>query len=184
MFFITFTCHNWLPLIDKVSGYNIIYNWFDHLKEYGHFVNGYVIMPNHVHALISFINAKQSINTIIGNGKRFMAYEIIKRLEENSEAGILQQLSAHVEPIRRANKKLHEVWETSFDWKDCRSNTFVWQKLDYMHSNPCTGKWQLAANPIEYFHSSAKFYLTDVQSIYPVTNFMEMEEVNFNLSKE
>ena len=69
-----------------------------------------------------------------------MAYEIIKRLEENSEAGILQQLSAHVEPIRRANKKLHEVWETSFDWKDCRSNTFVWQKLDYMHSNPCTGK--------------------------------------------
>ena len=184
MFFITFTCHNWLPLIDKVSGYNIIYNWFDHLKEYGHFVNGYVIMPNHVHALISFINAKQSINTIIGNGKRFMAYEIIKRLEANSEAGILQQLSAHVEPIRRANKKLHEVWETSFDWKDCRSNTFVWQKLDYMHSNPCTGKWQLAANPIEYFHSSAKFYLTGVQGIYPVTNFMEMEEVNFNLGKE
>ena len=112
-----------------------------------------------------------------------MAYEIIKRLEENDEAGLLQKLSADVEPIRKANKKLHEVWETSFDWKDCRSNTFVWQKFNYMHSNPCSGKWKLAGNPIEYFHSSAKFYLTGVQGIYTVTNFMKMEDVNFNSSK-
>ena len=105
-------------------------------------------------------------------------------MEANNEAGWLQKLSADVEPIRKANKKLHEVWESSFDWKDCRSNTFVWQKLNYMHSNPCAGKWGLAANPIEYLHSSAKFYLTGLQGIYPITNFMEMEEVNFNLSKE
>ena len=184
IFFITFTCHGWLPLIDKVNGYNILYNWFDHLKEEGHFINGYVIMPNHIHVLISFINAQQSINTIIGNGKRFMAYEIIKRLEANNETKLLQQLSADVEPIRKANEKLHEVWETSFDWKDCRSNKFVWQKLDYMHHNPCSGKWQLASNPIEYHHSSARFYLTGVQGIHPITNFMKMEEVNFNLKKE
>ena len=76
MFFITFTCHNRLPLIEKVNGYDIIYKWFDHLKMPGHFINGFVIMPNHVHALISFKNTGQSINTIIGNGKRFMAYEI------------------------------------------------------------------------------------------------------------
>jgi REP element-mobilizing transposase RayT len=184
MFFITFTCHQWLPLIDTIAGYNIVYNWFDHLKQKGHFINGYVIMPNHVHALISFINTKQSINTIVGNGKRFMAYEIIQRLEANSEVSLLQLLSAQVEAARKANKKQHQVWEMSFDWKDCRSNDFVWQKLNYMHINPCTGKWQLAANPIEYIHSSAKFYLTGVQGIYPVTNFLEMEEVNFNLSEE
>ena len=184
MFFITFTCHEWLSLIDKVTGYDIVYNWFDHLKEKGHFINGYVIMPNHVHVLLSFINTKQSINTIVGNGKRFMAYEIIQRLAVNKDVALLQQLSAQVEAARKANKKQHEVWKTSFDWKDCRSNEFVWLKLNYMHNNPCTNKWQLAANPIEYIHSSAKFYLTGVQGIYPVTNFMEMEEVNFNLSKE
>ena len=184
MFFITFTCHAWLSLIDKVKGHDLLYKWFDHLKEKGHFINGYVIMPNHVHVLISFINTKQSINTIIGIGKRFMAYEIIKRLEVNNEAALLHQLSANVSPIRKANKKIHDVWKTSFDWKDCRSNTFVWQKLNYMHSNPCMGKWQLAVNPIEYQHSSAKFYLTGVQGIYPVINFMEMEDINFNLSKE
>ena len=70
-------------------------------------------------------------------------------------------------------------------WKeDCYSNEFVWQKLDYMHNNPFTGKWKLSVNAIEYIHSSARFYLTGVKGIYPVTNFMEMEEVNFNKSKE
>jgi REP element-mobilizing transposase RayT len=184
MFFITFTCYQWLSLIDKVNGYDIIYQWFDHLKSKGHFINAYVIMPNHVHALISFINTTQSINTIIGNGKRFMAYEIINRLEKNNETTLLEQLAGGVEATRKVNKKLHEVWELSFDWKDCRSNEFVWQKLDYMHHNPCTGKWQLAVNAIEYIHSCARFYLTGVQGIYPVTNFMEMEEVDFNKSKE
>ena len=184
MFFITFTCYQWLSLIDTINGYEIIYKWFDHLKSKGHFINGYVIMPNHVHALISFINTTQSINTVIGNGKRFMAYKIINRLEKNNETTLLEQLAGGVEATRKVNKKLHEVWELSFDWKDCRSNEFVWQKLDYMHNNPCTGKWQLAVNAIEYIYSSARFYLTGVQGIYPVTNFMEMEEVDFNKSKE
>ena len=134
-------------------------------------------MPNHVHALISFINTTQSINTIIGNGKRFMAYEIINRLKKSNETTLLEQLAGSVKATRKENKKLYEVWEISSDWKDCRSNEFVWQKLNYMHNNPCTGKWQLAGNAIEYIHSSVRFYLTGVQGICPVTNFIEMEEV-------
>jgi hypothetical protein len=40
-------------------------------------------MPNHIHALLAFRNTQgQSINTIIGNGKRFIAYELIAKLME------------------------------------------------------------------------------------------------------
>lgn len=182
-FFITFTCHQWLQLIDKVNGYDIIYNWFDHLKSKGHYINGYVIMPNHVHVIISFIETGQNINTIIGNGKRFMAYEIIKRLEQNGETALLEQLSSNVEARRKANKKLHEVWELSFDWKECRSWEFINQKLDYIHDNPCSKKWNLCASPVEYPHSSAKFYTVGEQGVYPVTNFMDMEDVEFTKGK-
>ena len=178
-YFITFTCHQWLPLIDKINGYDIIYNWFDHLKSKGHYINGYVIMPNHVHVIISFIETGQSINTIIGNGKRFMAYEIIKRLAQNGETALLLKLSSQVEAKRKANKKLHEVWELSFDWKECGSPAFVNQKLDYIHDNPCSKKWNLCNSPVEYKHSSAKFYIAGEQGIYLVTNFMEMEDVEF-----
>ena len=178
-FFITFTCHKWLPLIEKISGYDIVYHWFDHLKNNGHFINGYVIMPNHVHVLISFIQTNQSINTIIGNGKRFMAYEIIKRLETNNHTELLQLLSNNVEAKRKANKKLHEVWELSFDWKECNSRKFITQKLNYIHANPCVKKWALSNSPVEYPHSSARFYITGEQGIYPITNSMEMEDVEF-----
>ena len=63
-----------MPLIDEVDGYNIICKWFYYLKSQDHFINAFVIMPNHVHAIISFIETEQSINNIIGNSKRFMAY--------------------------------------------------------------------------------------------------------------
>ena len=53
LYFITFTCCHWQKLFEITNGYGIVYNWFDHLKSKGHFINGYVIMPNHVHALIA-----------------------------------------------------------------------------------------------------------------------------------
>jgi hypothetical protein len=79
--------------------------WFDHLKDKGHYINGYVIMPNHLHALIAFRNTGQSINTIVGNGKRFMAYEIIKRLEKQGETKLLHQLTLSVEAKDRERIK-------------------------------------------------------------------------------
>ena len=61
-----------------------------------------------------------------------MAYEIIRRLHQLGETEILAQLSKGVESKRKANKKLHEVWELSFDWKECNCHAFINQKLDYM----------------------------------------------------
>jgi hypothetical protein len=41
-------------------------------------------MPNHVHAIIAFSNTGKTINSIISNGKRFIAYDLIKRLQEQN----------------------------------------------------------------------------------------------------
>ena len=60
-----------------------------HLKSKGHKIIGYVIMPNHVHVLIDFIKTHQSINMIIGNGKRFMAFGIVKRLKSSGKNDVL-----------------------------------------------------------------------------------------------
>ena len=64
----------------------------------------------HVHALIAFKNTEnKSIDTIVGNGKRFMAYEIIKRLKEKLETSILEKLGEMVTISDRKKGKLHEV---------------------------------------------------------------------------
>jgi REP element-mobilizing transposase RayT len=178
VYFITITCHQWLPLIEQTNGYDLVYNWFDHLKSKGHFINGYVIMPNHLHALIAFRNTGQSINTIIGNGKRFIAYEFINRLKQQGEIKLLHQLNLSVEAKDRERNKRHEVWEDSFDWKECRTSKVMKQKLDYMHDNPCRGKWNLVADVTEYKHSSAKFYLSGEQGVYPIMNYLELEDID------
>ncbi len=178
VYFITFTCHNWLSLIDIVQGYDLVYKWFDHLKTKGHYITGYVVMPNHVHALIGFSRTHQSINTIIGNGKRFIAYEIVKRLEKQKNTNVLMQLQKAVDVSDLLRNKKHEVWEDSFDWKECSTPKFMEQKLHYMHMNPCKGKWNLANSPADYEHSSARFYITDEHSSYAVTNYMELADID------
>jgi REP element-mobilizing transposase RayT len=80
-----FTCYKWLNLIDITNGYDLIYKWFDYLKQQAHFIIGYQIMPNHIHTIIGFRNIGKNINKIIGSGKRFIAYEIIKRKANRNE---------------------------------------------------------------------------------------------------
>lgn len=49
-------------------------------------------MPNHLHVIIYFPKPGYNLNKIIGNAKRFMAYEIIKRLEEMKRNDLLEYL--------------------------------------------------------------------------------------------
>ena len=50
--------------------------------------------------------------------------------------------------------------------------------LNYMHNNPCSGIWNLATGPIDYLHSSARFYETGKQGIYEVTNYKELDNID------
>ena len=178
IYFITITCARWIKLFEIVNGYDIVYKWFDYLKERGHYINGYVIMPNHLHAVIAFKYTGKPINTIIGNGKRFMAYEIIERLRRLGKIELLEQLSSIVNTTDQRRGKHHEVFEPSFDWKECLDAKFIEQKLNYIHDNPCQQNLSLAKNPVGYIHSSAKYYLGDELGVYLVTSYAEMEDID------
>lgn len=166
LYFITFTCQHWLPLFQITNGYDTVYKWFDHLETKGHYVKGYVIMPNHLHVIINFGASEKSINTIVSNGKRFIAYEIVKRLKKQNKKKILLQLSDAVINSDKDKGKIHQVFERSFDCKEITSQYFFLQKLSYVHNNPCTGFYDLVKNPVDYENSSAKFYITGEQGVY------------------
>jgi len=119
---------------------------------------GYVIMPNHLHVLLYFPEMPKSLNILIGNAKRFMAYEIIKRLEADKYFELLEELYHSVKKGERKKGQRHKVFADSFDAKECYSNEFVYQKLEYIHKNPVSKKWQLVTDFTEYPNSSAAFY--------------------------
>ena len=73
---------------------------------------------------------------------------------------------------------MHDVFEPSFDWKECYSDNFIEQKLNCIHENPCRGKWDLVTQPWDYIHSSAKFYYHGVQGVYPVISYMELQDID------
>src|SRR5687767_12653376 len=118
IYFITITCYNWLHLFPITDSYNAVYDWFNYLKRNRHYITAFVIMPNHLHALIGFSNSGKNLNRIVGDGKRFMAYAIVDKLKQEHNEIILDQLSKAVNASDKKIGKLHEVFEPSFDSKE------------------------------------------------------------------
>jgi hypothetical protein len=95
----------------------------------------------------------------------------------------LHKLSLAVTGSDKKRGKIHQVFEESFDWKECRTDKFIEQKLYYIHNNPCKGKWDLATSPVEYLHSSARFYATGEQGVYKVTNYGFLKDIDLSNEK-
>jgi REP element-mobilizing transposase RayT len=66
-YFVTFTCYKWLSLFHEANAYDAVYKWFDSLSKNNIYVTGYVIMPNHVHAL--FPSARGSSQPSLAGGE-------------------------------------------------------------------------------------------------------------------
>ena len=151
-------CYEWMHLFEFTNSYDLVYDWFDILKKDKIEVVSYVIMPNHVHSILYFPKVGFSLNKILSNGKRFMAYELINRLEKVNDTNTLTILQNALTERERKKKQLHKVFKDSFDAKPIYSEKFMMQKLNYVHYNPVKGKWNLAKDFVSYEHSSASFY--------------------------
>ena len=110
----------------------------------------------------------------MSNGKRFMVYEIIKRLKEKKQHNILLQLKEGL--IERDVKKgqKHKVFEDSFDAKPIYHRDFLLQKINYIHFNCVRGKWKLAEYWEDYEFSSAPFYIKNKQDLFAPVHFEEL----------
>ena len=170
VFYCTFTCWQWLPLIERTSAHDHIYNWMHIAKSKGYRTFGFVIMPNHVR-LVLHAPEGLSVNKLLANAKRFLAYEIRARLLERDEFEILALLRAAVRPSDAERGQEYRVFIPSSDIRECYDKAMIQQKLDYIHANPVKGKWMLAESYLDYPHSSAGFYERGEASKAPVDNY-------------
>jgi hypothetical protein len=120
-YFVNFTCYKWLSLFQEANAYDAVYKCppvpvrtgFDSLFKNDIYVTGYVIMPNYVHAILYFPQMPKSLNTVIANAKRFLAYDIIKKLEEKKANHLLDVLHAGVKKRESKKGQIHKVFEDS-----------------------------------------------------------------------
>jgi hypothetical protein len=161
-------------LIEEAQAYKSVYRWFEHLKKDGCLVTGYVIMPNHFHVLLFPTHSGTSLNLLVGECKRFMAYDIVNGLKKQGKQDLLKILHEGVEQKEKLRGKLHEVFHPSFDARMCHSEWMVEQKLDYVHHNPVKGKWSLTDDFTKYPYSSAAFYELGIKGVVDLTHYKEL----------
>lgn len=109
----------------------------------------------------------------MSNGKRFLAYEIVRRLRDLKRNDVLEKLQSKVTPSDKQVDKLHQVFKPSFDGRLIYSRQMLLQKLHYMHVNPVRKDWKLADDYLDYVHSSARFYELGEVGKCRIVNFLE-----------
>lgn len=170
IYFITFTILEWQNIFTDDRYCQLVYKWFDYMKErYGNKIHGYVIMPNHVHVLL-FVSANSPVIwKLIQNAKRFLAYGIVKLLQEGKRHDLLKEFSFQAD-IRHGAK--HKIFEDRYDSKLIENKALFIEKLNYIHNNPCSKKWRLVELSQDYSHSSAGNYMFG-SGMYPVDILVE-----------
>ena len=167
IFFITTTCYQWLPLIDRSGSYNIIEESLSFcIDKYNAAILGYVIMPNHLHLILYFSHGQDRIG-FMRDFKKYTSVKIRSRLIDCGST-LLDKI------IYVKKRQMYKVWQDRFDEVYLKDRSKLETKLTYIHENPLQEKWSLVKLPEDYHYSSAAYYEKGLQpDIIDVTHYMD-----------
>ncbi len=149
IYFWTATIRNWIHLMKDDRFKQIVISSLEFLSDKGLVdIFCFVIMPNHIH-LIWRVNELNGKETPQGSFLKYTAHEFKKILKE--ENGLS---SFYV----NASNKRYEFWQRDPLAIHLFSSEVAFQKMDYIHNNPCQDRWNLVEEPHLYPYSSDSFY--------------------------
>ena len=125
-------------------------------------IYAYVIMENHMHAILKSDNLGAKISRF----KSFTARNIIDLFKENGHGEWLRRLRT-VKPRRRKDRR-YQLWKNGYHPKQVFNDEVMWQKLEYIHNNPV--KRGYVERPEQWRYSSLHDYLGKAGPV-PVTLF-------------
>jgi REP-associated tyrosine transposase len=135
--FITFSCYRRQPLLGTAQARRVFEQTLERVRRwYGFYVTGYVVMPEHVHLLVS-------------------------EPERSSLAVSVQMLKQIVAQKLRSRAGAFPFWQTRYyDFNVWTAKKRI-EKLRYMHRNPV--KRGLVAKPEDWAWSSFPHYVTGIE---------------------
>lgn len=159
--FITFSCYRRLPLLGTVGARNI---FVEELPQgtggIRIFLVGYVVMPEHVHLLMSepkkgtpstvLQMLKQRVSRILRDQRCSVALSVPP---SKTEGGAPASSAC-----RKRVDELPQFWQPRFYDFNVYSHGKKNEKLEYMHANPVTRK--LVNHPKDWPWSSFRFHAT------------------------
>jgi REP-associated tyrosine transposase len=157
--FLTFSCYRRLPLLRTVRARNTFVHALGKIRErYKFLLVGYVVMPDHVHLLISE-PPKVTPSVVLKALKQRVSRDLRKNKRRTSSAQLpLPFMSSGTGPLR--------FWQPRFYDFNVYSKHKKREKLEYMHGNPV--KRGLVKNPGVWMWSSFLFYQKGEVGLVPI----------------
>jgi putative transposase len=147
--FITCSCYRRLPLLGRARARNIFVKILGEVRDrFGFLLVGYVVMPEHIHLLISE-PARGTPSTVM----QVLKQRVSRRLRRKHRRVTPAQLGFR---FYRGGKTLPQFWQRRFYDFNVWSARKQSEKLEYMHANPV--KRRLVRHPRDWPRSSYSFY--------------------------
>jgi putative transposase len=148
--FITCSCYRRLPLLRSAGSRDRFLAVLEQTRQrYRFVVVGYVVVPEHIHLLMSEPEAGTP-STVMQVLKQRSARALLPKTKRHDP----RQIELFGETLERA-----PFWQSRFYDFNVWTNQKRVEKLRYMHRNPV--KRGLAAEPEDWRWSSYRFYLLD-----------------------
>lgn len=156
--FVTFTIEGWIDIFSRQRYRDIILDSLQYCrKEKGLKIGAYVIMSNHIHAILTASNA--NLSDVIRDFKTFTSKAITKSIMQEPESRkdwLLYMFKFYAN--QKASSDWFKVWTNNNHPEAIFSDEFMRTKLNYIHLNPV--RVGIVAEPSHYKYSSASNYET------------------------
>lgn len=157
--FITFSCYRRLPGLKSARARNVFVRELAKVREeVGFRLIGYVVMPEHVHLLMTE-PPRGTPSTVMQKLK----LRVARRMRKRRKSGPRGQMRL---PFEECGEPLRAFWQARFYDFNVYSERKRTEKLNYMHANPITRK--LVTHPRDWPWSSWGFYARRRKVLIPM----------------
>ena len=137
LYFITITTVGWVDVFIRREYKDCIIDSLKYcIEQKGLQVHAYVIMTSHIHSIISAKEGAKLV-AIIRDFKKFTSKEIlrlIKEIPESRREWMLNKFAFEANRTKRGQDYI--FWQEGYHAKQIETNTFLDEKLNYIHQNP------------------------------------------------
>ena len=156
-YFITITTVGWIDVFTRLNQKYVIINALKHCQEHkGLEIYAYVLMSSHLHLLCKATEGF-ILSDVIRDFKKFTSKKITQTIIKEPESRrewMLDYFEKSCEHLKRNQQ--YKVWQDGYHAELIYSNSFIKQKVDYIHNNPVKDK--TVSLPEDYYFSSARNY--------------------------
>jgi len=157
--FLTCTCYRRLPLLGSARSRSAFVNILGEVRDrYGFALVGYVVMPNHIHLLVSE-PTKGTPSTVM----QVLKQRVSRRLRAKRKRGAETQLRLS---FAERDVLPRQFWQRRFHDFNVWSHKKKIEKLEYMHLNPVKNK--LVSHPKDWPWSSYTHYAKGAEGLVKI----------------